>query len=297
MEEAIAWALSDYKPDLKHDLSSNKQVKQVSQPRINNSALDDETCMSAALAVIGLDLTRTDETPVEHATLADIPQQDQKFQKKLEKKQAAGENGQGKQKPTRLEFFQIALPTDRVTAILEAVFSNADADTKRFYTQLKNTRRIQQAFHITLIHRSSMTQHADYWNGMSTLWTRKQFEALALQDGTNGTGTTAASSDPSAVKNPVKDLELGKAKVQLERVVWDDRVLAILARLPEADQNGFKTTNVMAHVTIGTAGEHIKPRESNDLLEGWERGTRTAKDLRINGSVVLEGIVRGVVSR
>ncbi|KAL9091612.1 MAG: hypothetical protein Q9159_001350 [Coniocarpon cinnabarinum] len=251
MDAAIEWALSDYKPELKHDLSSSKQVKQ-----------------------------------------------EQKFQRKQDKKQTAVANGPGKSKPTRIEYFQIALPPDRVISIVDAVFKDADAETKKFYTQLCNTRRIQQAFHVTLIHRASIAENQDYWNSLSALWTRKQAEAKTSQDGTNGPRSwSAADTDPSSITEPIPQLDLGTSRVQLERVVWDDRVMAILVRLPDAAHNGFRTTNQMAHVTVGTAGEHIKPKEAGDLLVAWENGTRAAKDVRVKGNVVLDGIVRGVVSR
>ena len=251
IDGAMEWALSDYKPDLKQDLS---------------------------------------------ATSAKQAKQQQKFAKK-QTKQMEKRNG-AKPKATRLEYFCIQLPVERLTAVLDAVFADADTETAHFCNQLKNTQRIQKEFHVTLVHRAASSQNQEYWTGLSTLWVKKQTEAKALHDGTDASANTAANSDPSAITDSTTDLDLGSAKVQLERVVWDDKVMAVLARLPEVEQNGFKSVNAMAHITVGTASEGIKPVESNALLEGWEKGTRKGvRDKRITGSVVLEGPVRAVLSR
>ena len=228
-----------------------------------------------------------------------------KQQKRAEAKQNAKQSALAHRsaKPSKLEYLCISLPAERINAILDAVFASEKADVARFYNQLKAMKRVQPGFHVTLIHRASATEHSDYWKGMSSLWTRKQSEAKSLQSAPNGdashTANTAANDDPASVTDPIKDLELGTARVQLERVVWDDRVMAILARLPDVKNNGFKTVNNMAHITVGTAADNIKPRESNDLLEAWEKGDENGKiqDIRVKGSVILDGSVKGVLSR
>ena len=205
-------------------------------------------------------------------------------------------------KPSKLEYFAIQLPAERVSSIIGTIFRSEPPEVARFYHQLKGTKRIQQAFHVTLIHRASADQNSDYWKGMCKLWTQRQSEAKALQEAPNGemySKNTAANDDSSSIIDPVKDLELGKARVQLERVVWDDRVMTVLARLPDASENGFKTVNPMAHATVGTASEQIKPKESNDLLAKWMKGDHggSIQDLRVTGTIILEGSVVGVSSR
>ena len=107
--------------------------------------------------------------------------------------------------------------------------------------------------------------------------------------------------------------ELGKVKVHLERLVWDGRVMCFVVRLmPIAEEKDagnvdgeveglFACTNKVPHVTVGTASNDIKPKESNDLLERWldvGSGTETGIwEEKLRGTVVLEGNVKGVLGR
>jgi tRNA ligase len=111
------------------------------------------------------------------------------------------------------------------------------------------------------------------------------------------------------------DGKLGDLEVQLERVVYDDRVMAVVVRLvpsPEdaninADTPGlparpkWECVNRVAHITIGTRDDGVKPKESNELLARWlEKGSgeeTKIKDLLIEGKPMLKGVVRGVLSR
>jgi tRNA ligase len=50
--------------------------------------------------------------------------------------------------------------------------------------------------------------------------------------------------------------------------VFDDRIMAIVVRL--ADQNDqWQCVNRVAHITVGTRDDSVKPKESNDLLGRW----------------------------
>ena len=74
--------------------------------------------------------------------------------------------------------------------------------------------------------------------------------------------------------------------------------MAIVVRL--ADE-GWECANEVAHVTVGTRGEEVKPKESNDLLKRWlEVGSGNASgigELAIEGRQVVPGTVKGVLSR
>ncbi|OCL09991.1 tRNA ligase-like protein [Glonium stellatum] len=171
---------------------------------------------------------------------------------------------QGQQLP-KLEYFSVRLPTPRINAIVDTIFKNQDAATARFYRQLQQTRRIQPEFHVTLIHRASIAQFPDVWEKLSKL-----HAAVMEKQGPNG--------DPEP--------ELGKCNVQLERLVWDSRVMCIVARLD------------------GSAGADVpfeSPKESNDLLQRWLKdGSGEATgigEIAIRGSVVLDGSVRGVLQK
>ncbi|KAF2452398.1 RNA ligase-domain-containing protein [Lineolata rhizophorae] len=189
-------------------------------------------------------------------------------------------------KPRKMEYFCAKLHEGRVLRILEAVFRDLDSETARFYCQLKQMRRIQPEFHVTIIHRTAQTAHPEKWDHLCDLHAAAYEEAAAK----NGPGEIDGSS-----------LNLGMVQVQLERVVWNNRVMCIVARMLNASENGFDSVNPIAHVTVGTADQSIKPKESNDLLQKWmEEGTggpTGIRDVVVKGSVVLDGSVRGVLQR
>jgi len=200
--------------------------------------------------------------------------------------QAETRNGKTtKAKPAKIEYFSINLPSSRVAAIIEAVFAQATT-ANQFYQRLQAEHRVQDKFHVTLIHRASISQHADQWNKINDQWHQK-FSEQQSRDSTPG-------SDGG--------ITLGTARVQLERLVWDDRIMCIVARLVDAEINGFVTVNRVAHVTVGTAAASVKPKESNDLLDRWLNGTTgegesKIHDLKIPGSIILDGEVKGVIGR
>lgn len=61
----------------------------------------------------------------------------------------------------------------------------------------------------------------------------------------------------------------------------------------------WKCVNRVAHITVGTRDDTVKPKESNDLLARWlEAGTDGEIQERVfEPKVVLKGTVRGVLSR
>jgi tRNA ligase len=140
----------------------------------------------------------------------------------------------------------------------------------RFFRRLQETRRVQLEFHVTLIHRASSQQHPELW---------EQYHKLHL------------ASD--AWEN-----KLGDCQVQLERIVWDDRIMAIVVRIVGEE---WQCANEIAHVTVGTRGDDVKPKESNDLLKRWAyegSGDSTGiGEIAIQGGIIVKGIVRAVASR
>jgi tRNA ligase len=189
-------------------------------------------------------------------------------------------------------YFSVKLPSDRVRAILAAIFRDKDPQTAQFYCQLENSRRIQPEFHCTLIHSASKPSHPELWSRYNDLHS-SIFEPEWAKAQNMG-----ATSPPEP--------ELGKCRVQLERLVWDGRVMAFVVRLLDDEkakegENHWETANKVAHVTVGTASDGIKPKESNDLLERWlAMGSGEATGIweeKIKGFVALEGSVRGVIGR
>lgn len=282
MESAINAALEGYKPDIKHDLGSNPKAK----PNTPNPST-----------------ATTNPTP-----------NNNKKQKTANPIKAAATQARQKQnqqtKPPRLEYFGITLPAPDILRILNAVFASESPNTAAFWNQLKATNRVQAAFHVTLIHRAAMAANGSYWTTLNELWHSKQRDAqnayLPLSNASNGSSGSRRSSSGSAnanlpTRDVIPDIELARTRVHLESVVWDGRVMAIAVRLPDADGDGFRSVNEVAHVTMGTANEGIKPKESNELLGRWNEGHGSddggVSEVKIKGLVVLEGVVKGVLSR
>ena len=181
-------------------------------------------------------------------------------------------------KPRPLEYFCVRLPTVDILSTVNTLFDSLPREQAVFYRQLGHTRRIQSTFHVTLIHRASKESHPDLWDRLSSLY------------------SSAVSA--SASENHPPDPVLGKCRVQLERVIWDGRVMCIVARLLD---EGWETVNELAHVTVGTAAQEIKPKESNDLLQKWlEKGSGAESGIgeaQFSGNKVIPGEVKAMLSR
>lgn len=177
-----------------------------------------------------------------------------------------------KTKKKALEYMSVDLPSQDIYALLDKTFRNATAEKARFYRQLQGTRRVQPKFHVTLLHRAASKQHPDLW----ARYTKLQAEA------------------------EVADGALGECEVLLERVVYDDRIMAIVVRLNDPEDK-WHCANKVAHITVGTRDDTVKPKESNDLLERWlAEGAAEAsgiEDVGFEGRPNLKGVVKPVLSR
>lgn len=76
--------------------------------------------------------------------------------------------------------------------------------------------------------------------------------------------------------------------------------MAIVARLVD-DEEKWKCINRVAHITVGTRDDGVKPKESNDLLAKWlEIGCteeNKVKEVVFEDKPVLKGEVKPVLSR
>lgn len=76
--------------------------------------------------------------------------------------------------------------------------------------------------------------------------------------------------------------------------------MAIVVRLVDPDDR-WKCVNDIAHITIGTRDDSIKPKESNDLLAKWLKegadGETGIGERVFDPKIVLKGVVKGVLSR
>ncbi|KAH9988642.1 fungal tRNA ligase adenylyltransferase [Xylariaceae sp. FL0662B] len=207
-----------------------------------------------------------------------IPGRNDKKDKQLKKAQEQPQQGEKKKKP--LEYMSVSVPAKEINTALEAAFKGTDAQTQRFYRQLQQSRRIQPLFHVTLMHRAAAKEHPELWQRYQTL--------------------TAEAESSSAQS----DGKLGECDVMLERVVYDERIMAIVVRLqPQEgeDPNKWVCVNKIAHITVGTRDDGVKPKESNDLLARWLEGGSGADsgigERVFEGKPTLRGSVRGVLSR
>ncbi|KAJ5777489.1 hypothetical protein N7520_000735 [Penicillium odoratum] len=189
----------------------------------------------------------------------------------------------------KIDFFQIALTAKDVFSVLHSLFTpDTPADASRLYHQLVNQRRIQPTSHVTLIHRASSKDRSDIWS----YYSNKYVDILT------------ANPVPDAFEKPPA---LGSARVRLERLVWDDRVMAIVVRILPADEHspeeetGLPCANSIPHITIGTASPDIKPKESNDLLQRWlefgSGGGTGIYEIEITGVKVVDGTVQPAMMR
>jgi tRNA ligase len=190
----------------------------------------------------------------------------------------------------RLEYFSVTVSTTVINSTLSNLFAKSRADEAKVYNTLKHSRRLQQEFHVTLIHRASSSQKPEIWEK----YTNDYLQTMM---------TTAASKDNKQL-NP----SLGPARLRLERVVWDERVMGIVVRIMPSDQHhsgsgdDWPCANAIPHITVGTISQDVKPKETNDLLARWMDGNDEGKgpmiwEKEIPGMQVLEGTVRAVMQR
>ena len=186
-----------------------------------------------------------------------------------------------------VEYFAIPASTTVINSTLQSLFSDSSAEESAMYQQLNKLRRVQPAFHVTLIHRASSRSNPGVW----ARYIDQYLEAI--------TGNKDESSG--------KEAKLGGARLQLERAVWDKRVMSIVVRVlpltspqPTDDGDQWPCVNDVPHITIGTASPDIKPKESNDVLRRWLAGDQSQG--RIWEKVlpemkILEAAVRPVMQK
>jgi tRNA ligase len=197
------------------------------------------------------------------------------------RKQAGKQGGKQAQKPTKqqpLEYVGVDVARNDIINTLEKAFKGKGPEVTRFWTQLNKMGRVQPKFHVTLMHRASASQNNDLWD---------KYQFLHKQ----------------AVAKEGSDGRLGECDVQLERVVFDDRIMAIVVRLitKQDDDQYWECINQVAHVTVGTRDANIKPKESNDLLGKWLNDGASPENkiqqVVFDEQPVLSGVVKGVLSR
>ena len=186
----------------------------------------------------------------------------------------------------RIEYFSITASMTVINSTLASLFNNAPAEEAKMYNHLKQSRRLQSEFHVTLVHRASSSTEPDIWS---------QYIDQYVQ---------ALTMTMTKKENKQKEPSLGAARIRLERLVWDDRVMTFVVRiLPSERHEGINgdaswpTANATPHITVGTASPDIKPKESNDLLCRWLEGNGSIWEKEVPDMKILEGTVRAVMQK
>ena len=181
----------------------------------------------------------------------------------------------------KIEYFNISVPATEVTSLLDTLFQAVTPEKARLYKHLVTMRRIQPTFHVTLIHRAMKQSRPEIWD----YYVGRYVQAMK-QEQQQDTPTT-----------------LGTARVRLERLVWDMSIMAfVVGIMPTAEEESWMCANAVPHITVGTAAQEIKPKESNDLLQRWShQGSDDGKtgiwEMDIPGVKVIEGVVTGVLMK
>ena len=229
----------------------------------------------------------------------DLSHNANKHQKKVPRQEHGQHNGKTSPIPQdltpdqlvkRLEYFSISVSQTVINSTLSGLFPRAPADEAKMYNMLKQSRRLQSEFHVTLIHRASSMQKPEVWDRYTN-------------------GYLDAMTGPSKKDDKQLNPSLGAARIRLERVVWDERVMAIVVRIMPQEQyqtsrsgEDWPCANAVPHITVGTLRPDVKPKESNDLLARWMDGNEDGNgpkiwEKEIPGMKVLEGTVRAVMQR
>lgn len=182
-----------------------------------------------------------------------------------------------KGKPPRYYGF---VPEVDLVKLLNLAFSVAGdtdipeevAEGEKFFASLKNGGRITEHPHITIVHSKSLDPE---W--AQQLWDRCSELCLSST--------------------------LSTFRFYLGSVVWNDRVMAVVVDevIPVDDTDGAgklflsqlpPQVRKKLHITVGTAGNDIKPFEAHALVEGW-RGGKPTKSRQFT-NLPTEGPIRGL---
>ena len=182
----------------------------------------------------------------------------------------------------RLEYFAITVPSNDIVNLLASIFAQSRPAEAQMYNRLRQSRRIQREFHVTMIHRAASKENPELWQQ----YTDAYLDVVKEVD-TRDQGKLLPT--------------LGSARVKLEKLVWDGRVMTFVARIYPIEAGAtWRTVNAVAHITVGTISSEIKPKESNDLLQRWDAGGDAPSDIwekEVPGVKVVDGTLKPVFQR
>ncbi|KAI5852687.1 tRNA ligase [Morchella snyderi] len=179
-------------------------------------------------------------------------------------KNKGNQQGSQKKKTKPIEYFSISLPAAQINSIVENAFVTQSDGGDGFYKSLCSKGRIQPTFHVTLIHRANSSTYPQVWQAYE-----KRLEGRSARG------------------------NMGVAKVTLEKIVWNGRLMAITVSIPD---QSIETSNPVNHITLGTSSPAVKPKESNDMLKAWKNGDQMHV-LTLPDGTVVEGVINATEMR
>ncbi|EMR08259.1 hypothetical protein PNEG_03426 [Pneumocystis murina B123] len=134
------------------------------------------------------------------------------------------------------QYFGIILKDD-LAPYIEQIMKDQKKEVSAFWEHLKRSKRVQSTFHVTLIHISDKSKYPEIW----------QYYLSQM--------------DSSGV--------VCSAQVEFTYLVWDSRIMALVAVILDMENKKIQSANPILHATIGTENKTIHPKEANDMLALW----------------------------
>ncbi|KAG4300930.1 hypothetical protein PCANB_002585 [Pneumocystis canis] len=135
------------------------------------------------------------------------------------------------------EYFAIVLDDD-LSFYVEDIMLTQSLEKRAFWEHLKKSNRVQKTFHVTLIHMAEKLIYPQIWE--------------------------------SFLYRSRKSSVISHAEVEFTHIVWDSRIMALVAVILDAKEKKIESVNLIPHTTIGTENKTIPAKESNDLLLSWK---------------------------
>lgn len=198
-----------------------------------------------------------------------------------------------------IEYVGIVVSPSDIDKLLSSIFASdveGSAERSKLFNHLKNSRRIQPTFHVTLIHRAHSKECPQIWEQYTDLYIKRMNERVA---------------EGLPISPPTK---LADTRVRVERLIWNDEIMAFVVRILSATSTDVDHTqemtsvspswacvNPVPHITVGTANSDVKPKQSNDLLQKWLQvgsgGDTGIWEAEVPGVKVLDGSILPVMMR
>ncbi|KTW27583.1 tRNA ligase [Pneumocystis jirovecii RU7] len=135
------------------------------------------------------------------------------------------------------EYFAIVLK-DNLALYVEEIMQGQSEEKRTFWEHLKSLSRVQHTFHVTLIHIADKSKYPEIWD--------------------------------SYLSRIDKHGVICQANVEFTHLVWNSRIMALAAKIIDAQKKKLISVNLYPHATIGTENKMIFAKESNDLLAFWK---------------------------